>query len=322
MMRPTPRRDENITSKDLRRALIEGLLLPIRLYFQPGKVIDESTQRRTGLSSDTRMMLNYCCSLLWVLFTAVIAWIIFGPPPMNVATLVVPMFFIALGGMSGTSIFVHNNQPSSATFNISRAVAIGTVLNSASVLYLFFLAGAARQEHVEIAVAADQAFQSGPVLMIAGIVFGLVLALVFGTRGTPREVVLVGIIFGAFFVVTFMIAGATTGNGDFGLKMFLPATLVMTHLIFQPVYFVISAVSSVLLSVDTSRSPLLWRISPANWSEFAYVPLVGLKRLLISHYQTDTASGLRAVNQVKRHPFYKRIGERASKEIYSPGTES
>jgi hypothetical protein len=88
-----------------------------------------------------------------------------------------------------------------------------------------------------------------------------------------------------------------------------------SHLIFQPFYILISVVCTLLLSLNPGMSRWLWSISPAHWCEFAYVPLPGLKTLLLTLYHDNARRGISAIAEIKIHPFYAGVGKDLDAQI-------
>lgn len=318
-MRSSPNRNKKgITRETVILSLKRGLLLPIRLYFQPRTVYEETAQIRNRDERETVMWLTYLFAHLWLVMAYLITWMMYGRLPLTFGTVGLPLIMLVIGGMMATGIIIGGNAPEPFVFDFARGVAIGIVLNVGIIFYTTFVTAASQREGVEIALAGNEALSSPASFIKMGIVFGLMYSIIVANWMSPKATIITGLILSVFSgVCAVLVIPPSAESLTTTFIVFIIFTAIMTHLLYQPIHLVISLISTLIMRSSPHLIPHLWRISPARWSEFAYMPLIGLRDLLIGYQRMDAAEGIKAVNHVKRHAFYKRIGERVSKKIYA-----
>jgi hypothetical protein len=250
--------------------------------------------------------------------------VIFGIPEGWVFGLPTPCGLIGLLALAASSImlaqflgFWHvysNGRWEGYTFNHNIAAGVGVAFALMGVFSMLTLAEIAARNSLEVAQVVDSATLDYPNMFILGGGFGIIFSMftgyLFGAKGT----VLVALPLGIASTVL-LASGHDTDIGASNAAAGITAVVLLTHLVWQPLYFAMGLITYLLAKMNPAWSRFLWRVSPASWSEFCYVPLVGLSSLVMALYQMDPAAGLQAVKWLKRHPFYRPIGKRLSNTI-------
>jgi hypothetical protein len=319
-MQRRPRRKGYLNRALLSTAFNRGIWLPFRLYFQPRRVMDEGGRPSSFDSAgyQIQIWLTYLFSLLWLPAGMLVAWALSGiAEPSLWNFLFYPVCLIGLGTGLGVLWLYQQGQVVGTMFDFPIATALSVVLGLATAVAAL-VSQRLGEPSLALASLGDADMIYLPVKLILCLGVGIGIAIVLGTRTALRTTLLLGFAFGTIFSILMALV-STPGAQIANAMLFVVPTLFITHLIFQPIYFAVGAISRMLLRLNPKWALRLWPICPANWCEFSYVPLIGLRELLMQVYRTDPTVGLRAINRVKHHPFYKHIGEQVSKQLYTPG---
>jgi hypothetical protein len=289
-------------------SLSDGLLLPFRVFFQPRKTIIRSVM----LEDRQAALTVFCYSLLWVV-AAYLAGIVvlassIGRVPPDALSPLIPALLAFLGGLLGFN-GMRVVEMNKSIFNFGIACAFGVYFNVAALISFVILNQIAHQEGLDVAHVVDSPTLDQPIMGVLGAGIALALAGVLYGLAAPRTSLAVAFIFSIFFIVV-MALGPNPAVRTANLIAFGTAGLLMTHLVFQPFYLLIAALSAILVEIDPEASRWLWAISPARWCEISYIPLLGLSGLVTSLHRLDRDAGLRAAVELAQHPFYDRVGAR------------
>jgi hypothetical protein len=293
--------------------LARGVLLPLRVYFQPRRVLAETAMSRNA----AQPILIYLCSMLWIVVTIAVGMIIFGMPTPDRLTslLTIPALFVLLGGALGFQSRVRNNETGKSFFNPVMATAFGLYLNMTFVVDMLMLEQISRRTGIDVAYVVDSPTLDYPTMFAMGAGLGLIFSAILGTRGRTGLLI-------TYLMTGVMLAVMFTGPNPAvrapNMAVFVTAGLLATHLPFQLIYLLIAGVSSLMLEIDPTASREMWLISPAHWCDLAYVPLPGLSNLLLGLHRQDAVDGMKAVHELRFHPFYSGIGERLAAQLGAP----
>ncbi|MBN1311485.1 MAG: hypothetical protein JXB30_08705 [Anaerolineae bacterium] len=298
------------------RVLMQGLLLPIRVYLQPLTVLREAAAPSTPDHPVPSMGLVYAFSLLWLPIGIGTGLIIFGFPRENVFTLlvVIPGLLVLMGMFMGRAPMQirQGGQVIKQVFNYPLPVGFGIVFGLTALFHVFMLEMLSRQHGIDIAEVVDSRTLDVPAAIILGAGGALSLNLGLGSTLGPRKLAL----FGTLLPLIALAVGVFSfGAQPDSLAAFIPTFLLIGHLGLQPLYFLIGLASLLLAGISPDRSPVLWQLSPACWCEYSYVPLPGLAWLLYTVYRADPDAGSQAVSHVMSHPFYHRTAERVARKL-------
>lgn len=311
-----PAEPEERLMKLTSRALFQGLLLPFRMYFQPLTILSAAAAPSSPDHPVPPMWQVYLFSLLWIPIGIVVGLIIFGPPRENalVMLVVIPGLLILLGALLGRSPleFRREGQLVKRIFNYPLPVAFGVVFGLTALFNGFVLEMLSRRYGIGIAEVVDSRTLDAPAAVILGVGLALSLNLGLGSMLGPRKIALYGSLLAlALLIVTYAGGNLRADN----LAASLPAFLLIGHLGLQPLYFLIGLAGLLLSAANSDLSPVLWRLSPACWCEYSYVPLPGLGWLLRTIHRANAPAGARAVSRVMFHPFYHQTAERIAREL-------
>ena len=253
---------------DFSKITIGGLLLPFKIYFQPGRFADEIADLAPDLPRNYSLwkarhkfhdpefrhglltvILQFClaqgwCFVLASLFSFLGFKIDWGGVAFGVA------FGVALGVAYGVAFGV--------AFGVMRGVVEGVAFGVA-----FGVA-----EGVAVGVAV-------------GVAFGVAFGVAVGVAGGVVEGVVEGVAFGVAVGVAFGVAFGVAVGVAVGVTL----SLLVSHLWIYPIQFCISGLSWLISRV--APEPLLqilWRLSPVRWDEIIIFPLPGLSKLLVNLY--------------------------------------
>lgn len=303
------------------RALIQGLLLPIRMYFQPLSILSEAAASSTPDHPTPSMGLVYLCSLSWLPLGVGIGLLIFGPPRENAFTMlaVIPGLLALLGAMMGSSPLRlrRDGQIIKQIFNYPLPVGFGVAFGLTAVFNGFVLEMLSKRYGIGIAYVVDSRTLDAPAALVLGVGMALTLNLGLGSMLGPRRIALFGTLLAFVFMAITFLRGTPQADS---LAASVPAFLLIGHLGLQPLYFLIGLMIWLLVALNPDRSPLLWRLSPAAWCEYSYVPLPGLEWLLRTIHRANPTAGAQAVSRVMFHPFYHQKAERVARELGLIGT--
>lgn len=293
--------------------LAKGLLLPLRAYFQPRRVIAETGTSRSA----AQPILIYLCSMLWVVVTLAVGMLIFGMPAPDRLTslLTIPALFVFLGGALGFQSRVRNNETGKSFFNPVMATAFGLYLNMTFVVDMLMLEQISRTTGIDVAYVVDSATLDYPTMFVMGAGLGLMISALLGTRGRAGLVItyLLSVV-----MVVLMLTGPNPAVRAPNLAVFVTAGLLATHVPFQLIYLLIAGVSTLLLELDPTACREMWVISPAHWCDMAYVPLPGLWSLLLNLHRQNAIDGMKAIVELKIHPFYSGVADRLAAQLGAP----
>ncbi len=301
----------------IHQAMRRGVLLPLKMYFQPGRVRGELPLYDGKGHPGLYALVSYLFAVSWVPAGVLLGVLIFGPPRMHTpgipAAWHLPLLLVLcgsavlLGATMGYGYRFVDGRWSGYAFNHNLAASFGVILS----LMAFFSTAWQR--------SAATGFADGPVSdpwdsIILGAGAGLLIGVIFGYRFGARAVVLFGLPLGILVIAFFGIASQPHVRAA-NLAFSAILVILLTHILWQPLYFGLGLVTHWLALKRPAWSRCLWRISPANWCEFCYVPLPGLSHLLLALCQVDPAEGKRALEQVEQHPFLRNIGKRVATTV-------
>jgi hypothetical protein len=306
--------------------MAQGLMLPIRTYFQPRRVADEVLQPGVTGSATPSPVLVYLCALIWVPIGILVGLSIFGLPEMRVAGLPeLPGFVLVLVGC-GLAVLLGvvvgfwyqliDKRRAGLTFRYDVAAGVGVALAWMVLFNLLVLDEIAVRNDLDVAHVVDSPTLDLASMFILGTGLGVIACMLGGYLFGAKAVVVFGLPIGIGIVALF----ATGPNPDVrqaNLAFAITAVAFLTHLVWQPVYLVVGLIGNLVARKGSAQSRLLWRMSPANWSEFCYVPLPGLSDLVMTLYRVDPLAGQRAIDRLGNHAFYGAMGKKLSKDIYT-----
>ncbi|MCP4538192.1 MAG: hypothetical protein GY832_13715 [Chloroflexi bacterium] len=313
----------------LRRTMIQGLVLPLRAYFQPRRVADNAV--RPGVAGDVRLspMRVYLCSLAWVPIGILVGLLIFGFPEFSgiglsdidpskqfnfIWILIILCGLAVLLGVPMGYWHRFSDGRSTDIFNYSIAAGFGVVLALVLFFSILMLDKIASRNNVGTGYIVNIPTLNFLNSFILGMAFGIIVNMFIGYHFGAKIVVVFGLPLGIGMIVA-LVNGANPEVQSANLVSSVTAAAFLIHLVWQPIYFVLGVTSNLLAKRNPAWSLLLWRISPVSWSEFCYVPLPGLSNLLMTLYHIDPLAGQQAINQLKRYTFYGAVGKRLSKNI-------
>lgn len=301
-------------------ALVRGLLLPFRVYFQPFATFNQALRRGTARDPNPPMLLVYAYSLIWLPLGVLIAAALVGFPTADGAAtllLTMPPLLVALGAFMGIRHVYIDQRWAGLAFDWTAAIAIGLFMNLGLLLNEFIIDDIAQNHHMDIAAVVDSPTLDWPSTVLLGMVLGLTVEVLVATRVGAQKYMKYALPIAAGQTMLMALISRpehrTMNTLAFGL-----AGLLGTHLIFQPLWFLLHLATLALLPVNADWRPLLWKISPAQWCEFCYVPLPGLRRLIAALYDHQPRLALDALRRLKQHPFYGSLAERWQQEIVTP----
>lgn len=298
------------------RALLRGLLLPIRMYFHPLTVLNEVAAPSTPNHPLPSMGLVYVFSLLWIPVGIVIGLFIFGFPRENAFSVlvVIPGLLILMGAWMGHSPIKvrREGQPVKQVFNYPLPVAFGVIFGLTALFNAFVLEMLSIRYGIGIAEVVDSRTLDAPATIVLGVGLALTLNLGLGSILGPRKIALFGSLLSFVFLAATIISGSLRPDN---LAAFFPSFLLIGHLGLQPFYFLIGLTGLLLVGINPDLSPVLWRLSPVSWCEYVYIPLPGFAWLLRTTHRVNADAGVRAVSRVLFHPFYHGTAERVAKEL-------
>jgi hypothetical protein len=301
-----------------KQAFQHGIWLPFKLYFRPSEAY---VLTRMELFKKLPLVV-YLGSTVWVLSGFLVIVLLWGLPNITTVILsgVIAALLFLLGSVAGithryTTSQAYDSQGYALTkpvyaglgFDFRVAISFGVVLATAAVILLGDLKA---HHYADITKTTDNA-------SILGTVLGITACLFASGKIGVKKFVIGGLVIGTGVTAFFAFASRAEVR-QVNATAFAIATLLATHLIFQPVLFLIGLFSGPLARWNPGWAPLLWRISPARWDDFSYVPLPGLSGLVRALHSLDAAAGLQAANRLQYHPFYGRTGQRLYTEMAVP----
>jgi hypothetical protein len=170
------------------------------------------------------------------------------------------------------------------------------------------------QQGLDVAQVVDSPMLDYPVMFIYGAGFGIIASMLGGYQFGAKPIVLLGLPFGVW-IIYHLAAGSNPDVQQANVAATATAVLFRTHLIWQPLHLLVGILANTAARVDPSDTLTLWRISPASWSEFCYVPLPGLSGLVNALRSVDKQAGQQAIEWLCRPPFYSRVGKKLAKSV-------
>jgi hypothetical protein len=297
--------------------LIEGLLLPFRLYFTPAEFRARYEGNQTVRPAkkplpDLFQVALY--STLWVFILWGAVFLVY-PSARTAANLSTDLALIPLGLMLG-GIYTFSqwasNPVKGAAWWMASVIGVSTIA-----MEIAFQRGIAYDANIELAVAVDRGMVSTSTAVLASIAAGMWICFAGVGKGA-REAFKLGAVFSLPFGALAILAPAIGSRfgGDFVLGLIIFA-LTFSHLVFLPLHLV-AAVMGLFAPQFPHLAPTFWRLSPARWDEFVFWPVPGLTRLLVTLDQVDPALAKRAIDQVLRHPFQSAAARQALEKLGRP----
>lgn len=315
---------------DLREIIVGGLLLPLKIYLQPDRFIDEVA----GLAPD--LPRNYS---LWqarhklhdVKFRQ------------SLMTLIIQSCLVFVWGTFLTaliSVFSNSNNWSKAAsvFQISVLFYVTLLVTSSvvgsvafSVWYnivmyvLLVVFSIPFEELLFLGLFPSFVLQANAMLgarrgigkflwdgIVAGSIYGGVLAVIVGGEAALEVGLEKDLVAGVWTFVFAVVVLPLIGIAAFVII----ELLINCHILIYPFEFCISALSWVVGRL--APGPLLqrlWRLSPVRWDEIIIPPLPGLSQLLIDLSRYDSVLGSDAIDEVSRHYYQKKAAFKALGEL-------
>jgi hypothetical protein len=297
-----------------RQIILGGLLLPLRLYFQPAVFREQVASlapdlpwhyslwqaRRKLRDPDFRrglgqLALQSAVALLWsplLAFLVAAALVMLG--------LEVEWFRVVFYGVVGG---VALGVVVGAAWNVLWGVAWGVAWGMAG-----SIAGS-----VAFSVAGGTAWgvAGGTAWGVAwGAAFGVAWGVALGVAWSLAKGTVVSMALGVALGVALWVAGSAAvgkeGGAALGVAGGAASVLVTTHVLNLPLHYFISLASWLLARLSPRLSPKLWRFSPVRWDEVILLPLPGLAGLLVELYHADSTLGREALVEVAAHRYRHR----------------
>ncbi len=277
------------------RAVLQGLLLPLRVYFQPQRLADEEMEPYIAGNAKLYWLLIYLFAMAWIPAVVVLTMLILGSPAKNA---------FGLPGYYGWFLLV----PGLFALPVAVARGFGYMPGALGVVFaLMMFVGSMLEDKLPVwdTLAVARWVDRSAVDYVQATVFGggigVMMSMLCGHLFGVRKVVLFGLPIGLLLIASFVILSPPNRLGE-NLALSVTASLALTHLLWQPAYFAVGLVSALVARAKPAWSQWLWLISPANWFEFCYVPMPVLD-LLKTVYRYDSLAGEHAARQVAAHPF-------------------
>lgn len=289
----------------MREIILDGLLLPLRLYFRPTSFANQVAALAPELPPDYSLWRArhkfrdpiFCRDLGNLLLQGIIAlsWI-----------LLLSTLFIILG-------FAINWSGIAQGMAISMAMSL--IISLAGRLTLGVASGVTLGIIGSLMVGIAQEMVSGMTTLNSRLVFGVVIGVAasmpirveFKIIGSIAVGVTIAIIMGLLIGLT---DGFDSGQ-PIGIAFGLTSILIVTHAIVLPLQALLSFISRIAIRNAPLLSPTLWRISPARWDETILLPLPGLTELLVTLNRVNPQLGRAAIASVVAHRFQHRAAQQA-----------
>jgi uncharacterized protein len=329
----------------LREIILGGLLLPFKLYLQPGRFKYEIVNlapdlpRRYSLWQARHKLLEQAFRRAILVLFAQIFVAIFG-------AFVLAYFYSILGiNLIWIDIDIGSNFPGNngGIFFGYRSTRYQLAFFTIIIIYVFIfgilvirssmwqLPAGGLTLGILISVAIGGSLGGAPRLQIVGVSFcaGVLIGFIFCAMLTDvaRGVWFAILIFIPFGVLIGVMEGTkrgVTGGVAIGLAVGVvggtTSALTSTHLLVYPIQWCLSCVSWLICKVvPASLLRFLWRLSPVRWDEIIILPLPGLSQLLLNLHRYDSVLGMEAIDEAYMHDYqdkaaYQALGELALQE--------
>lgn len=312
----------------LSNALLNGLLLPFRIYLKPTAFRSYVNTLAPDLLPDYSLLeaigdlknpltragifslsIQYLVAFIWV------------PTALFITYLLVPnASWEYMQAGQGTSIlfgmalmFVLSLQ-GSVTTGIAIGVSFGIMFSIASGINSAYLSSEAARLNLPLALVVDQGRPSIWSYLNWCVWFGIIASIMCSVFFIVKTAVLFGLI-SALVFLGLMIANVDAPGAPGLLTAGLAFALVTTHLILLPFQLVITSITWVLLPIFPQYVRWYWWFSPLRWDEFVCVPLPGTVEMLTLLHQKSARQGERAIEEVFRNRFQRVAAEKARTQI-------
>jgi hypothetical protein len=288
------------------QALREGFFGPLNLYFRPSMIFSRHTGSFFSYAGRELQALFYVGSFAWMPVTFLVSVILVGVPGLTTLRLIglLTGLLTLLGVVRGLGWT--GAKPRRYELNPDLAWVFAIYFNSALIVDFVVFDHISGTEEVSFAQITDS--PQFALTIVSPIAFGMLLGLcaLFGSALGPKRLVQYGALISSILLLLLW-----RSHSPHKLELtfsLLAMALISTHLPFQPVYFVWSALAAWLASTRPDWIEALWRWSPVRLTEYVYVPQPGTAEVVRRLKDIDPDEAARAIRFLCHHPFQSRLG--------------
>lgn len=302
----------------LRQIILGGLLLPLKIYFQPRRFVDEVYSRVPKLRDvDTlrqarkywrkpifrhTILLLYAQSCIGILFWAPAFSYLF-----SIIGFKIKWGWLTIGVILGVTVGAVVTGIERITNRIAMLVVLGIVLG------VGFGVGGSLGFGIAFGVAYGVGYgfnkdRAKDMTDTVEVLLGVATSIAIG--------IVVGMLVGAVGSIAYGIRRGSGIGFTFGAAFSIAGALSVSHLLFYPVQFVLSGVIRLIGQSVTDRAlRIFWEISPIRWDETIILPLPGLSQLLIDLHANDSVFGNDAIDKIASHRYQSKPAYQAKMNI-------